>query len=206
MLVAGHRGVRVGAPENTMEAFLMAAKAGVDMIETDTHMTKDGVIILMHDHTIDRTTSGTGLIQEAVGFAPKSAARGGGQVLYFKHSDLISDYLTYLGAHIAAMGIMEAKLEKELNNNVNRRCNCDDANISKVVEAAQEQLAAIRVLRERNCYDHLPEKIKQAADAREKNPEASLTELAAMMAPPITKPAMNHRLKKLVKIAQEAEK
>lgn len=64
MLVAGHRGVRVGAPENTMEAFLMAAKAGVDMIETDTHMTKDGVIILMHDHTIDRTTSGTGLIKE----------------------------------------------------------------------------------------------------------------------------------------------
>jgi len=149
---------------------------------------------------------GFSLIQEAVGFAPKSAARGGGQVLYFKQSDLISDYLTYLGAHIAAMGIMEAKLEKELNNNVNRRCNCDDANISKVVEAAQEQLAAIRVLRERNCYDHLPEKIKQAADAREKNPEASLTELAAMMAPPITKPAMNHRLKKLVKIAQEAEK
>lgn len=64
MLVAGHRGVRVGAPENTMEAFLMAARAGVDMIETDIHMTKDGVIILMHDHTIDRTTKGTGLICE----------------------------------------------------------------------------------------------------------------------------------------------
>ena len=70
---------------------------------------------------------GFSLIQEAVGFAPKTAARGGGQVLYLKQSDLISDYLTYLGAHVAAMGIMEAKLEKELNNNVNRRCNCDDA-------------------------------------------------------------------------------
>ena len=149
---------------------------------------------------------GFSLIQEAVGFAPKSAARGGGQVLYFKQSDLISDYLTYLGAHIAAMGIMEAKLEKELNNNVNRRCNCDDANISKVVEAAQEQLNAIRVLHERNLFDHLPAKIMQAAVAREKNPEASLTELAAMMEPPITKPAMNHRLKKRVQMAQEAEK
>ena len=149
---------------------------------------------------------GFSLIQEAVGFAPKSAARGGGQVLYFKQSDLISDYLTYLGAHVAAMGIIEAKLEKELNNNVNRRCNCDDANISKVVEAAQEQLNAIRVLRERSLYDQLPAKIIQAAAAREKNPEASLTELAAMMEPPITKPAMNHRLKKLVQIAQEAEK
>ena len=149
---------------------------------------------------------GFSLIQEAVGFAPKAAARGGGQVLYFKQSDLISDYLTYLGAPVAAMGIMEAKLEKELNNNVNRRCNCDDANISKVVEAAQEQLNAIRVLQDRNLYEQLPAKLLQAAKAREKNPEASLTELATMMEPPITKPAMNHRLKKLVQMAQEAEK
>ena len=149
---------------------------------------------------------GLSLIQEAVGFTPKSAARGGGQVLYFKQSDLISDYLTYLGAHIAAMGIMEAKLEKELNNNVNRRCNCDDANISKVVEAAQEQLNAIRVLQKQNLYDQLPAKLMQAAVAREKHPEASLSELAAMMVPPITKPAMNHRLKKLVQLAMEAEK
>ena len=146
------------------------------------------------------------LIQDAVGFLPKMAARGGGQVLYFKQSDMISDYLTYLGAHVAAMGIMEAKLEKELNNNVNRRCNCDDANISKVVEAAQEQLNAIHILRQRKLLEHLPVKLYQAAEAREKNPEASLTELAAMMVPPITKPAMNHRLKKLVSMAQEAEK
>ena len=149
---------------------------------------------------------GFSLIQEAVGFSPKSSARGGGQVLYFKQSDLISDYLTYLGAPVSAMGIMEARLEKELSNNVNRRCNCDDANISKVVEAAQEQLTAIRILQEKNLYEHLPAKLKQAAVAREKHPEASLTELSAMMEPPITKPAMNHRLKKLVQMAQEAEK
>ena len=149
---------------------------------------------------------GYSLIQEALGFAPKSAPRGGGQVLYFKQSDQICDYLTYLGAPVAAMGIMEAKLEKELNNNVNRRCNCDDANISKVIEAAQEQLNAIRVLRERVLFEELPEKLKQAAVAREKHPEASLTELSAMMNPPITKPAMNHRLKKLVQLAREAEK
>lgn len=149
---------------------------------------------------------GFSLIQEAVGFSPKSSARGGGQVLYFKQSDLISDYLTYLGAPVAAMGIMEAKLEKELNNNVNRRCNCDDANISKVVEAAQEQLSAIETLRKLGMLDQLPVKLHQAAIAREKNPASSLTELAAMMEPPITKPAMNHRLKKLVQMAKEAEK
>jgi len=140
---------------------------------------------------------------EVLGVEPKAASRAGGYVLYFKQSDMITDCLTYLGAPLAAMGIMEAKLEKELNNKVNRRCNCDDANTSKVVEAAQEQLNAIRVLRERGLFDKLPEKLKQAVMAREENPEASLTELAALMEPPISKPAMNHRLKKLVQMAQE---
>lgn len=144
------------------------------------------------------------LIWEALGFYPKTATRGGGHILYLKQSDQISDFLTYLGAPIAAMGIMEAKLEKELNNKVNRRCNCDDANISKVVEAAQEQLIAIRTLKEQGILECLPQKLIQAAAAREQHPEASLSELATMMEPPISKPAMNHRLKKLVETAKEA--
>ena len=102
------------------------------------------------------------------------------------------------------MGIMEAKLEKELNNKVNRRCNCDDANTSKVVEAAQEQIAAIRMLKEKGLYESLPAKLMQAAVAREAHPSSALSELAGMMDPPITKPAMNHRLKKLVQMAKEA--
>lgn len=143
------------------------------------------------------------LMHDVLGFSPKAAVRGGGHVLYLKQSDMISDCLTYLGAPLAAMGIIEAKLEKELNNKVNRRCNCDDANTSKVVEAAQEQLSAIRLLRNNGIYQHLPAKLQQAANAREENPEASLAELAAMMEPPISKPAMNHRLQKLMQIAQE---
>ena len=144
------------------------------------------------------------LLYETMGFYPKTAARAGAQVLYLKQSDLISDFLTFLGAPVAAMGIMEAKLEKELNNKVNRCCNCDDANTSKVVEAAQEQLGAIRVLKERALLEQLPAKLRQAVDAREANPEASLSELAAMMEPPITKPAMNHRLQRIVQLAKEA--
>lgn len=144
------------------------------------------------------------LMWEDLGFSPKIATRGGGQVLYLKQSDQISDMLTYLGAPIAAMGIIEAKLEKELNNKVNRRCNCDDANTSKVVEAAQEQLSAIRILKEQGRLEIMPQKLQQAAIAREQHPEASLTELAALMDPPISKPAMNHRLKKLVESAKEA--
>ena len=143
------------------------------------------------------------IVREVMDFAPKTAARGGAQVLYLKQSEQISDFLTCLGAPVAAMGIMEARLEKELNNKVNRRCNCDDANTSKVVEAAQEQLSVIRILREKGILEGLPEKLKQAALAREQNPSASLTELASMMEPPITKPAMNNRMKKLAVYAKE---
>ena len=146
------------------------------------------------------------LMQDVLGFYPKTAARGGGQVLYMKQSDQIADFLTYLGAPIASMGILEARLEKELNNKVNRRCNCDDHNTSKVVEAAQEQLTAIRKLQELGMLENLPGKLKQAALARESNPSASLSELAAMMDPAITKPAMNNRMKKLVQMAKEAAK
>ena len=145
------------------------------------------------------------LVRETMDFVPKAASRGGAQVLYLKQSEQISDFLTCLGAPVAAMGIMEARLEKELNNKVNRRCNCDDANTSKVVEAAQEQLGVIRTLRERGILEGLPEKLKQAAYAREQNPSASLSELSAMMEPPITKPAMNNRMKKLAACAKETE-
>lgn len=144
-------------------------------------------------------------IQEVTGFSPKTALRGGGQVLYFKNSDLVSDFLTFVGAPVAAMGIMEARLEKELNNKVNRRCNCDEANTSKVVEAAQEQLTAIRILQKRGILEHISPRLQEAARMRLENPEASLTELAAMMEPPITKPAMNQRLKKLLQMAKETE-
>ena len=146
------------------------------------------------------------LIQDAMDFTAKTAQRNGCVVLYIKQSEQISELLALLGAGVASMGIMEARLEKELNNKVNRRCNCDDANISKVVDAAQGQLNAIEILKEKGLLDKLPAKLKQAAVARESNPESSLSELAALMDPPITKPAMNQRLKKLIEFAREASK
>jgi len=146
------------------------------------------------------------LLYEVLGFYLKTAERNGSQILYLKNSDQISDVLTAMNAPVAAMGIMEAKLEKELNNKVNRRCNCDEANTSKVVDAAQEQIAAIRILQKRGGLEQLPPKLKQAALVRLENPEASLSELSAMMEPPISKPAMNHRMQRLMQIAKEIER
>lgn len=80
------------------------------------------------------------------GYPPKSLSRNGSSITYFKQSDQIEDFLTMIGAPVAAMNIMSAKLEKDLRNSVNRRLNCDSANLDKAVEAAQEQLEAIRRL------------------------------------------------------------
>ena len=133
-----------------------------------------------------------------LGFYPKDTDRNGTSVVYFKQSDAIEDFLTLIGAPVSAMSIMEAKVEKELRNGVNRRVNCDTANLTKVVDAAQDQIAAIRRLEARGELEQLPEKLRLTARLRMENPEATLSELAEMMDPPVTKSAMNHRMRKLI--------
>lgn len=138
-----------------------------------------------------------------VGFYPKELSRGGSGILYFKQSDYIEDFLTAIGAPVCAMGVMEAKVEKDLRNGVNRRVNCETANLTKVVDASMEQLAAISRLEERGVLQTLPEKLRQTVQLRRDNPEATLTELAAMPDPPVSKSAMNHRMRKLIELAKE---
>lgn len=142
-------------------------------------------------------------LMDEMGFAPKCIDRAGSHVLYFKQSDLIEDFLTTLGAPVCAMGIMEAKVEKDLRNGVNRRVNCETANLGKAVDAAQEQLAAIRRLEERGLFQDLPDKLRQTAQLRRENPEATLLELAQSMDPPVSKSAINHRMRKLIELSKQ---
>jgi len=136
-----------------------------------------------------------------MGFEPKTIARKGNNITYFKQSETIADLLTTIGAPLAAMEIMSAKIEKGMTNIVNRKVNCDTANVTKTVEAAAEQLDAIRRLREQGVLERLPDKLRQTASLREENPELSMAELAASFDPPITKSCLNHRLRKLAQIA-----
>lgn len=133
---------------------------------------------------------------------PKDTDRNGSFILYFKQSNAIEDFLTMLGAPICAMRIMEAKVEKDLRNDVNRRVNCETANLTKVVDAAQEQLAAIRILETKGILQTLPEKLQQTATLRKENPEATLMELAGMVNPPMSKSAINHRMRKLIELSK----
>ncbi len=136
-------------------------------------------------------------------FRPKDTMRNGSSVLYFKQSDAIEDFLTLIGAPVCAMRIMEAKVEKDLRNGINRRVNCETANLDKAVDAAQEQLAAIRTLQSRGMLEQLPEKLQKTAALRLEHPEATLTELAQLHEPILTKSAVNHRLRKLVQASKK---
>ena len=143
------------------------------------------------------------LLREA-GFDPKSADRGGVHMTYFKRSEDVADFLTAVGAPLAAMELMNAKAEKDLRGGVNRRVNCDAHNLDKAVDAAQAQIEVIRRLSEGMDLEELPPKLAEAAKLRLDNPDLTLTELAALCRPPITKSSLSHRLKKLSELAGEA--
>lgn len=138
-----------------------------------------------------------------LGFSPKDAARGGNYITYFKQSDTIEDFLTHMGAPVSAMEIMSARVEKDMRNTINRRVNCDSANADKVVLAAQEQLDAIRRIENTSGLESLPDKLREAALLRIANPEASLTDLAALAQPPVSKSCISHRIRKLLELAEQ---
>ena len=140
-----------------------------------------------------------------MGFSPKEAQRKGDYLLYFKKSEHIEDLLTTIGAPVAAMDIMSAKVEKDMKNSINRKVNCDSANADKVVEAAAKQMEAIRRIDKLYGLDSLPDKLQEAALLRYANPEASLADLATLSYPPVSKSCLSHRLKKLLTYTPEED-
>ena len=138
-----------------------------------------------------------------MGQQPKKVARGGYQVTYFKNSDQIEDLLTLMGAPLSAMALMNTRAEKELRNGVNRRVNCESANLDKAVDAAQEQLEAIRRLYELGRVEDLSPQLKETVLLRETYPELTLSQLAEEFDPPVTKSCLNHRLRKLVELSKK---
>ena len=138
-----------------------------------------------------------------LGYAPKQTIRKSNYINYFKQSEAIEDLLTAIGAPVSAMELMNAKAEKLLRNGVNRRVNCEAANVDKTVDAALEQRRAIQTLRAAGRLETLSSKLQEAARLREDNPELSLSQLAVLCDPPVTKSSLNHRLRKLIELSKE---
>ncbi|MCL2078249.1 MAG: DNA-binding protein WhiA [Oscillospiraceae bacterium] len=132
---------------------------------------------------------------------PKEASRSGNYIIYFKQSSAIEDFLTLIGAPVHAMKLMSAKIEKDMINTVTRKINCDNANLDKIVDAADAQIKAIKQIMAAGAFEKLTERLKETARLRLDNPSLSISELAAISVPAVTKSCMNHRMRKFVEIA-----
>lgn len=123
------------------------------------------------------------------------------QVVYLKEGAQIVDILNVMEAHVALMNLENVRILKEMRNSVNRKVNCETANISKTVNAAVKQLADIAYIRETAGLSSLSDNLRAAAELRLEYPDAPLAELGGYLDPPVGKSGINHRLRRISEIA-----
>ncbi|MEG0271636.1 MAG: DNA-binding protein WhiA [Hydrogenoanaerobacterium sp.] len=124
-------------------------------------------------------------------------------VAYLKDSEEIEDIMTYMGASVCSISLMNIKIYKDLRNKVNRVTNCETANIEKTVTAAAAQCDDINYILTTTGEDFLPDELRELALLRVENPEMSLREMGEALQIPMTRSGINHRLKRLSAIASE---
>ena len=137
------------------------------------------------------------------GIPIRSTTRKGSYILYLKESEHIEDILTYMGAVQSSLELMNIKIVKDVRNKVNRVTNCETANIGKTIAAAQDQINDIQLIESQKGISWLPEDLQELAQLRLENPDLSLRELCGILSEPLSRSGVNHRLKRLSRIAQE---
>lgn len=125
------------------------------------------------------------------------------QVVYLKEGSQIVELLGLMEASISLMNLENIRIRKEISNNVNRKVNCETANITKTVSAAVKQIEDIRYIETHMGFSQLSEGLEEMAVLRLKHQDATLKELGEMLTPPVGKSGVNHRLRKLSRIAEE---
>ncbi|MCI8550741.1 MAG: DNA-binding protein WhiA [Lachnospiraceae bacterium] len=136
------------------------------------------------------------------GIEAKTVLRKRYHVVYMKEGNQIVDMLRIMEAHLALMELENIRILKEMRGCVNRKVNCETANINKTVSAAVEQIHDILYIRDKVGFDKLPESLEEIAVARLEQPEATLKELGDSLTPPVGKSGVNHRLRKLKELAK----
>ena len=137
---------------------------------------------------------------------PKSTIRRGSYIVYYKESENIEDMITYIGAMLSSLEMMNIKIEKDIKNRVNRQMNCENANMDKTLNASMQQVEDINYIFEKKEKTFLPEELLQVAELRLANPEMSLRELCESVEPPLSRSGVNHRLKRIGEIANALRK
>ena len=134
----------------------------------------------------------------------KTLNRRNGYITYIKEAEKISDFLAIIGASSAVLKFEDVRIIRDMRNSVNRLVNMENANLNKTIDAAQKQIESIQMIEQHLGLDHLPEKLRAMALFRRDNPDMSLKELGEKIpGGPISKSGVNHRLRKLVKIAED---
>ena len=153
----------------------------------------------------DKAAALHGFINEH-GMPIKTTLRSKKIVLYAKESELIEDFLTYIGAGNHSLEIMQVKIMKDFRNRVNRSVNCESANLDKTVAAAGKSMQDIEYIYRTRGADWLNDELRETAELRMEFPEMPLSELCQQFRQPISRSGLNHRLKKLSKLAEELRK
>lgn len=133
----------------------------------------------------------------------KIISRKNHEVVYLKEGSQIVDALNIMGAHVALMDLENVRIIKEMRNDINRRVNCETANINKTVHAAYRQLEAIHFLQQKGIVPQLSAQLQEIIRLRTEFPEAPIQELGTLCHPPVGKSGVNHRLRKLEEIAEQ---
>lgn len=141
-------------------------------------------------------------IMESFDIESKIILRKKYHVVYLKEGSGIVDLLNVCEAPVSLMNLENLRILKEMRNSVNRRVNCETANIAKTVSAAARQVEDIEYLRVHYGFHNLPEALREMAEVRLENPDAPLKELGEYFNPPIGKSGVNHRLRKLSQLAE----
>lgn len=125
------------------------------------------------------------------------------QVLYIKESEEIVELLNIIGAHVSLMNLENLRILKDMRNSINRRVNCEAANITKTVNAATKQIEDIQFIRDHYGFDKLSPQLREIAEVRLDYPDATLKELGEYLEPQVGKSGVNHRLRKLGELADK---
>lgn len=142
-------------------------------------------------------------LMEQLGIPARETQRREYYLVYLKDSELIGDFLAATGAYNARLDLENIKMTKELRNRANRIVNCDSANLDKTIAASEKHVRAIEKIIAKRGLDSLPEKLAEIAQLRIEEPGLSLADLGKMMDPPLGKSGVNHRLNKILEIAEK---
>lgn len=142
-------------------------------------------------------------LYEILGYQPKYTERKGENLLYYKTNTAVSEVLMQIGCSGAAFGVINQVIENEYRSAAERRANCETGNIARAIGASMRQIEVLEELKKRNKLALLPPELYETAKMRLENRDMSLTQLASVMIPPISKSGLNHRLVKIMELAKQ---